>query len=175
MCTELDPTVCTPEVFWMSFSCLACKTWLLLVVLDRVRADLSSAAALPRLCSLHVLIPECRSLFPGSRNALQLAGGEMSDHSPSVLSFSCQLAPGICLFTRLLFPGCYTAQGAQVSGGFGFPGWGQGGVGQCKNKPVHPSILSLCHAAPDSVGTWALLCWTVFPQGAESRNGIYCF
>lgn len=74
--------------------------------------------------SLHILIPQCWSLFPCSRNALQLAGGEISDPSPSppVLSFSCQLAPGICLFTRLFFPRCYTAQGAQVSGGFGFPG-----------------------------------------------------
>lgn len=119
------------------------------------RADSSAAAALPRLHSIHVLIPQCWSLFPCSRKALQLTGGEISDPfpSPSVLSFSWPLGPGICLFTRLLFPGCYTAQAAQVSGGCGFPGWGQGAVEQCRNKPVHPSVLYLHHAALDSVGT----------------------
>lgn len=35
LCTKFDLTASTPETFWMSFSCLACKTWLLLVVLDR--------------------------------------------------------------------------------------------------------------------------------------------
>lgn len=84
---------------------------------------MSSAVALSRLHTLHVLIPQCWSLFHCSRNDLWVAGGEISDPfpSPSGLSSSCQLAPGICLFTRLLFPECYTAQGAQVSGGFGFP------------------------------------------------------
>lgn len=122
MCVEFDPTTSAPETFWMSFSCLACKTWLLLVVLDRVRADLSSAAVFPRLRSLPVLIPQCWSLFPWGRNALQLAWSEISypSPSPSVLSFSYQLAPGICLFTRLLFPGCYTAQGTQCLVGLDF-------------------------------------------------------
>lgn len=132
----------------------------------------------PGFAVSHVLILQWWSVFPCSRNALQLAGGEISDPVPfpSVLSFSCQLAPGISLFTRLLFPGCYSTQGAQVSGGFGFPGWGQGGVGQCRTNLCIPAAF-MCATLLLTVMRHVLCCGRliVFPQGAErSENSRYC-